>query len=227
MTKKEIKETKVKEVEETEVEELEETGEVEETVKELTMEERIVVVEKKVTAALIIIIVTAILSVATLCITISNNKDTKKTEAEPVEIEPTEEELGEYDVSKFEEITAKDIKSKSKGKTIVVYIGRETCGYCVKYVPVLKEVQKANGFKAKYIDIAKIIDFTAGSISDNDSYETLINLKTSKEQKGVMDNFGATPMTLVIKDNKIVDSIIGYVENETLQEVIKNNGLAK
>ena len=48
----------------------------------------------------------------------------------------------DYDVSAFKEIKAQDIKKESKGKNILIYVGRSSCGYCVQYVPVLTQVQE-------------------------------------------------------------------------------------
>ncbi len=212
--------------------------EVEENVKEpkeevpLTMEDRIMNIEKKSSAVLVLCVVTAILSLVTLCVTIFGGNSNKNTSKEPTEAnEPADE--GEtitydYDVSKFNEISASDIAKVSKDKTILLYIGRETCGYCVQYVPVLQEVQDKYGkYTTYYLDIAKIYDYSRGVKLDEKAEEIMLNLKTSDSQKDVMQNFGSTPMTLVIKNGKIVDSIIGYVDAGTLDALVTNNGLNK
>ena len=126
------------------------------------------------------------------------------------------------------EIKPKDIEKESKNKTILVYIGRETCGYCVQYVPFLTEVQKTLGsYTTYYIDIAKILDYVNGGITDNESNDIMVNLATVKEQKDVMNDWGSTPMVLVIKNNKITNSLIGYTDASTLTQFVKENGLAK
>ena len=54
------------------------------------------------------------------------------------------------------------------------------------------------------------------------------NLKAVDKEKNTMkNNWGATPMTLVIKNNKIVDSLVGYTDENTLTEFVKSNKLAK
>ena len=40
-------------------------------------------------------------------------------------------------------------------------------------------------------------------------------------------NWGATPLTLVVKDSKLVDSIVGYVPAESLETLVKDNGFVK
>ena len=201
--------------------------------KELTLEDRIANMEKKTSAILILSVVIAILSLVTMCVTIfGGNSGNKNTSKEPTEAtEPTEEGEPvsyEYDVSKFNEISASDIAKVSKDKTILLYIGRSTCGYCIQYVPVLQEVQDKYGkYTTYYLDIAKIYDYSRGVKLDEDAEKIMLNLKTSDNQKGVMDNFGSTPMTLVIKNNKVVDSIIGYVDAGTLDQLVTSNGLNK
>ena len=52
-------------------------------------------------------------------------------------------------------------------------------------------------------------------------------MKTNSEQKGIMEQFGSTPMTLIIKNNTIVDSIVGATDESTLTKLIEGNGFSK
>lgn len=198
----------------------------------LTLEDRVAIIEKKTSAVLILCVVAALASIITMCVTIFGGNSNKNTSKEPTEAtEPTDEGEDiayEYDVSKFNEISASDIAKVSKDKTILLYIGRSTCGYCVQYVPILQEVQDKYGkYTTYYLDIAKIYDYSRGVKLDEDAESIMLNLKTSDSQKGVMNNFGSTPMTLVIKNGKVVDSIIGYVDAGTLDSMVVENGLNK
>lgn len=140
-----------------------------------------------------------------------------------------EEVARDYDVSKFDEIQAKDIEKLSKGETIVIYIGRETCGYCQMFVPVLRETQEEYNFKAKYIDIAKIYDFTSysGDVIDKESEKILKNLKTTENTVGFMNDFGATPMTLFVKDNKLIGGALGYYPKDSFEQELEKVGFTK
>ena len=42
-----------------------------------------------------------------------------------------------------------------------------------------------------------------------------------------MDDLGSTPMTIVIRDNKIIGGVVGYVEEETLIQTLKDSGFIK
>ena len=193
---------------------------------DLSLEDRIINIEKKVTAILWLVVITMIVAILSLIFVISD--DTTKSESDSDTTSTTEtESSAEYDVSKFKEIKAQDLEKESKGKTIIVYIGRSTCGYCVQFVPVLKEVQEKYSYTTYYIDIAKILDYTKGGTLDDKANKIMQNFATTDDQKDVMKDWGATPMTLVIKNNKIVDSLVGAADSSTLETIVKNNGLAK
>lgn len=192
---------------------------------ELTTEDRLISIEKKVNATLILVVIMAILAIINLSILVSNNSGQTTTNED---LTPNSTDTSaDYDVSEFDEIKASDLSKESKNKTIVVYIGRSSCGYCVQFVPILKSVQEKYNFTTKYIDIAKIIDYNSSSISDQDAYNLLTNMKTNSEQKGIMEQFGSTPMTLVIKNNTIIDSIVGATDESTLTKLIEDNGFSK
>ena len=193
---------------------------------ELSLEDRVMNIEKKVTAVLWLVVITMIVAILSLIFVISDDSSKAKSNegAETTETETN----SEYDVSKVKEVKAQDLKKESKDKTILVYIGRSTCGYCVQFVPVLKEVQEKHSYTTYYIDIAKILDYTGGTGAlDKEADEIMQKFATSDSQKDVMKDWGATPMTLVIKNNKIVDSLVGATDAATLEKMVKNNGLAK
>ena len=194
----------------------------EEDLEEVTLEDRVISIEKKLNIILVLVIILLIICFGIL-ISKSSSKSSNTEENSPVQ----EEYSGDYDVSMFDEISVDDISKESDNKTIVVYMGRAACGYCIQYVPVLAEVQDNLGIKVKYIDMAKIIDYDNQSIIDSSAISKLQNMKTNDAQKNVMDNLGSTPMTLVIKNNRIVDSLVYAADAETLQTVLENNGLGK
>ena len=144
-----------------------------------------------------------------------------------VDTNKTESTNTEYDVSMFKEISASDVESETKDKLSLVYIGRETCGWCVKFLPNIQQAQDEYGFKTLYIDIAKIIDFSANKVSDQNSYDILESLTGDGYEEYMKENFGATPMMLVIKDNKIVNAQTGYSDYETFESMLKDAGFNK
>ena len=132
-----------------------------------------------------------------------------------------------YDVSMFREITASDIESETKDKLQVIYVGRETCGWCAAFLPNLWQAQEEYGYETLYVDIAKIIDFSNNSISDQTSYDVMMKLTGDNYENYMEENFGATPMILVMKDNKIVNAQTGYSEYEDFEKMLNKAGITK
>jgi len=193
---------------------------------EVTLEDRVARMEQKQNIILVLVSIMTVVALVTMFVVIF--KDGGKTENKEEETkteEKQEQQTLEYDVSKFKEISAGDIENESKGKTILLYIGRSTCGYCVQFVPILKEVQENHKYTTYYLDIAKIYDYQNGVVLDKAAETTMLNLKTNDAQKDTMKNFGSTPMTLVIKNGKVVDSIVGYVDAGTIETLVTSNGL--
>lgn len=153
---------------------------------------------------LIIIVITAI----NLCINIAVNTKSNKTTTNDTEtLENTD-----YDVSSFKTMTTTEVvKSIDKGDTQVIYIGRSTCGYCVKFIPILKQAQEDLGYTTTYINLEEV---TTDDQAKLVAYNTYIS-----------ENFGYTPMVLVFKDGKYVDGWVGYAELETFEAFLKDAGI--
>lgn len=128
--------------------------------------------------------------------------------------EEKQEEETEYDVSMFTKIdTDKFIDLYNKDEKSLIYLGRSTCGYCVKFLPNLQKAQKEYGYKTYYLDITTVNDKGVKKIQKLDSF--------------LKDNYGYTPMVLVVKDGKILNKAvdnyegIGYTEYKTFEKFLK------
>lgn len=190
------------------------------TYEELTVEERIIGIEKKVNTMFVLTIIIAILSLITLLTNF--NTGTPTTEDEHTESSATTS----YSTDAFKKVVATDLESLSKGKTIVVWIGRQGCGYCSQYVPTITSVGEKLGIDIHYLDLADIFDFSTNPITlkDEKAYDLLSNFATDEENKDIMDELGATPMTLVIKNNKIVGSFTGALPEADVLTALKAEG---
>lgn len=154
----------------------------------------------------IVLIVIAVLLFVSLVVNVfvKNNNSTSN--------ETTTQENTAYDVSKFDEKTVDEALAQiKKGKTEVVYIGRPSCGYCVKFVPILKSVQEELGFKHIYINLESISSEDSTKLTELDSY--------------ISDNFGYTPMVLVFKNGKFVKGTVGYTEADTYKQFLNDQGI--
>lgn len=116
-----------------------------------------------------------------------------------------------YDVSSFKAINTDEfIEAYNGSKTQLIYLGRATCGYCVKFLPVLKQIQENYDLQPLYLDITTVSQDDANRIIalDEDFF------------KGENTAYGYTPMMLIVKDGKIVDSQVGYSEYSTFEAII-------
>ena len=126
-----------------------------------------------------------------------------------------ETETAEYDVSMFTSITADEFVEAFKSDDLkVIYMGRETCGYCVQFLPNLQKAQEEYGYETLYLDITTV---------DSNAQEKIVNL----DKDFFEEYYGSTPTVLLVKNNKIVDSHIGYSEYDDYAEFLEKNGFSK
>lgn len=129
----------------------------------------------------------------------------------------------EYDVSKY---TAIDYSGFTKAKKAsgyqVIYIGRSSCGYCTKFIPVMNQVQNDYGFTHLYYDITQLYDFANNEVVDEKAYNELI-----KENDFYKENLLSTPMVVVYKDGKYVSGTVGYQSVESYAKFIEDAGIKK
>ncbi len=123
-----------------------------------------------------------------------------------------------YDVSRFKEISMSDIQSDSKGKTIVVWLGLPTCGYCQAYAPLLADVADEYGITARYINV---------STMTQEDYDTLVSLKGKGDYENYGSSFTGTPFTMIIKNGVIIGGINGYVDSPYIESAFEAAGLSK
>lgn len=195
-----------------------------EEVVELTMEERIIGIEKKQNIILVFVLVTALLSLFTFISGLGGNKTYKDEETEPTNTETQQSPT--YDTSAFTKVKAQDLEKLSKKDTIIVWIGRQGCGYCGQFAPTITSVGEKLDETIYYLDLADIFDFSTNPVTilDEEAYDLLLNFKTDGDNEGVMEEFGATPMTLVIKKNKIVGNFVGAYDEATALEILEDEG---
>lgn len=135
-----------------------------------------------------------------------------------------------YDTSVYNVIKPSDIVNESKGKKIVLWIGRQSCGYCEMYAPYINEATKNYGIKAYYIDLAELIEFNVAQpyIKDEEEFNILSSLNGDGEWSGYAEeNVGGTPLTLIIKDNKVIGGLSGYADTNSVMKAFENAGLKK
>ena len=107
------------------------------------------------------------------------------------------------------EITYKEYKEMvNNGDAFVVVIERTGCSYCQMYMPIMEEVAKEQKIAVTYIN------------TDNLSQDEMEKLSTTN--KYLKKNQWGTPTTLFMLGDRIVDSIGGYVEKDSIEKFFKD-----
>ena len=200
---------------------------------EISSDERLIRVEKQVKISIILQAICLILIIVTLGICISikgsgvKNGSSSKTNAETNETEDGEKNT--YATNLFKEIKVSEVTSVSKNKEIIVFIGRQGCYWCSLYAPVLGLASEDYKFDVYYIDFGKMVDFSLAkpAVSDEEQYNALIDwFDAGAYANEVADGIG-TPMTIFVKNGKMVNFIGGYVDGDTLNTYLKKEGFIK
>ena len=109
--------------------------------------------------------------------------------------------LNEITYDKYKEMV-------SNGDAFVVVIERTGCSYCQMYMPIMEEVAKEKKIAVTYINTDNLKEDEFNELSTTNKY-------LKKNQWG-------TPTTLFMLGDRIVDSIGGYVEKESIEAFFKD-----
>ncbi len=97
-------------------------------------------------------------------------------------------------------ISGDDVYDKiADGDTFILYAGRDTCPYCQQYVPVLQTAAENRG-----IELIFHVDTTDSLNSE------FVN------SEGIY----ATPTTFIYKDGVLIETIVGYQTQSTMEQLI-------
>lgn len=191
------------------------------------------------------LVIIILLLIVVICVLVATNRkmntDIDKLQNEILNIKTVLKEYGvyidkkdepssSYDTSVFEVINPSDIVNISKDNTIVLWVGRQSCGYCAMYAPYIKEAADNYGIKAYYVDLATLINFDVAQpyAINQDELDILSNLPGQGEwEKFAYNNVGGTPLTLVIKDSQVVGGLSGYADTNTVMQIFSDAGLMK
>ena len=96
----------------------------------------------------------------------------------------------------------------------IIYLARPGCTYCQRQEPIVKELISEYNLVFHYLNTDKLTSDEMQSIFSID--EELFG------ENG--EEFG-TPTTWIVKEGKIVDSLIGLTQKESFEEFLHNNEL--
>ena len=109
--------------------------------------------------------------------------------------------LNEITYTKYKEMVDND-------DAFVLVIERDGCYYCQQYMPLLKEYVDKNKLAVVYINTDNLKEDEYQELSTTNNY-----LKKNK---------WGTPTTLFMIGSRIVDSISGYVETDSIDKFFKD-----
>lgn len=105
------------------------------------------------------------------------------------------------------QITYNDYEEKvENGDAFIVIIERAGCGYCVQYMPIVEEVAKEKKIPIYYIDTDTLTQDEYTELSTTNNY--------------LKRNEWGTPTTLFMLGDRVLDSIGGYVEKNSVLSFI-------
>ena len=90
------------------------------------------------------------------------------------------------------------------GDAFIVVIERDGCSYCTMYMPIVEEVAKEKKIPLYFIDIADL------------SSEEMNKLETTNDYLRKNSSKWGTPTTLFMLGDRVLDTIGGYVEKESV-----------
>ncbi|MDD6878646.1 MAG: thioredoxin family protein [bacterium] len=98
----------------------------------------------------------------------------------------------------------------------IIYIAREGCVYCQQQKPIVKQLSSEYDLIFHYLDTDDLTE------DDMMSIFSLDNELFGEDGK----NFG-TPTTLVVKNGKIIDSLVGLTQKNDFEVFLQDNGFIK
>ena len=149
-------------------------------------------------------------------------ENTNKTET------PTTESTSDYDIASFTTIDTKGAIEKFSGSGYkVIIFGSQYCGFCKEFVKVAKDAQTELGFTHYYVEVNNM---SKGSTEYNTlmkklDVKTTMKIDGKEETKTYGEFFLFTPITVIIKDDKMVDGIIGGTDYDEYIKLLNKNGI--
>lgn len=86
----------------------------------------------------------------------------------------------------------------------IIYYASSSCGYCELQTPIIEQIDEDYDIDYLYIDSSKLTS------TDRDKILNELNIDH------------ATPTTVVVKNGKIIDTNVGYVEGSVMVDFLKN-----
>jgi len=139
----------------------------------------------------------------------SDSEGTKKetTTSQTEDVTLSEAGFNEVSLDEYLELIKKEENS-------IILVARPTCGYCVKFTPILKQAKDEMNLTVNYINTDNIT-------SEEDFAKFEDSLDYFKDEQW------GTPLVLIVNSGKVVDSNSGYTELSVIKEFFTKNGFGE
>ncbi len=122
-----------------------------------------------------------------------------------------------FDTSMFKTINLKDLESYINEENYkVLVIGKNNCEYTIEMLPILRQAQANYNYETLYVD--------QNSITEEDKN---VLLRYDDETKFIEEYINTTPLIIVFKDNRMVDTWVGYQEYSVFEKFLTGLGIEK
>ncbi len=120
-----------------------------------------------------------------------------------------------FDVSSFTQVSLSEIeKYVNTTDYKVLLIGKPNCEYTNKMLPILKQAQEKYGYETLYVDQRTITQ------SDQEKF-----FKYDDETNFLQEYLGTTPFIIVFKENRMVDTWVGYQDFSVFESFLTGLGI--
>jgi len=111
----------------------------------------------------------------------------------------------------FNNITVDDyLKLKNENKINIIYIGRNSCRYCLQESLILKAIKEKYNLTINYLDISNITTKDYEKIKSSDEF---------------FQSSWSIPLIILVKDNQIIEKLEGIKNIQQILEVFNNHNL--
>lgn len=136
-----------------------------------------------------------------------------------------ENDVDYVDTSMFNVVSISDVnKMFETDEPTYLVIGLNTCSATISYGKTLQIAEAMYGFTVNYLELADVDTTTS------DFTEFMSNLDvdaTMQDEEGTLAEFlGNTPMTLIIKNKKVVYSFIGSLSDSVVETLVTKYDLS-
>lgn len=103
--------------------------------------------------------------------------------------------------------------------TNVITIGQTSCGHCIAFKPAINSVGEEYGLIMNYLNLTDLTE------DENNKFFTSLTEIEYNDPDFIEDGSFGTPLTLIVKNGKVVDYISGQRTISQLVRELKKNGL--